>query len=243
MGHPAPSHLSESDQAVIGDFDAEAAAYRETVGKAIAWSGKDVDYFAAGKAEHLVDLVRRHLGEPAGLQALDLGCGVGITDRFLQGRFGDLHGVDLAPEAVRRAAAANPGCSYHTYGGGELPFDDGSFDVVFTICVLHHVPSSERGLFAGEMRRVLRPGGLAAVFEHNPLNPLTRVVVSRCPFDEDVLLLRSGTTTRLLEQAGLTPAEKRFIFFLPRQGATRSRFENALRRVPLGAQYFVAAKA
>ena len=244
MGNPAPPTVSEpSEPAVIGDFDAEAAEYRETVGRSIAWSGKDVDYYAEGKAEHLLELARRQLGDPGALRALDLGCGVGITDRFLAERFRELHGVDLAPEAVRRAAQTNPGCSYHTYSGGRLPFEDDSFDLVFTICVLHHVPASERDEFAREMRRVLRPGGLAAVFEHNPLNPLTRVVVHRCPFDEDVLLLRAGATARLLQRAGMTAAEKRYIFFLPREGATRSRLERGLRRVPLGAQYFVAAKA
>jgi SAM-dependent methyltransferase len=244
MGQPAPPHVLEpSDPQVIGDFDAEAAEYRETVGRSIGWSGKDIDYFAEGKADHLLGLARRHLGDPGTVRALDLGCGIGITDRFLAGRFRELHGVDLAPEAVRRAAETNPGCSYHTYAGGRLPFEDDSFDLVFTICVLHHVPGSDRDQFAGEMRRVLRPGGLAAVFEHNPYNPLTRVVVSRCPFDEDVVLLRAGTTAALMERAGMTPAERRYIFFLPREGAARSRLEHGLRRLPLGAQYFVAARA
>jgi hypothetical protein len=81
------------------------------------------------------------------------------------------------------------------------------------------------------------------VFEHNPLNPLTRVSVSRCPFDEDVTLLRAGTTARLLHEAGLEPVERRFFFFLPVRDVASSRIERALRAVPLGAQYLVAAQA
>lgn len=227
----------------IGDFDSHADSYRDDVESAISWSGKDVDYFAHGKAEHLAALAARQLGDPSRLRALDVGCGVGVTDGFLAGRFGELHGVDLAADAVEKARAANPGVSYQAYDGGQLPFEPDSFDLVFTICVLHHVPRPDWTAFAGELRRVARPGGLVVVFEHNPLNPLTRVSVNRCPFDENVELLRAGMTTGVLREAGLTPAEQRYIFFLPLRRIAESRIERALRRVPFGAQYFVAARA
>jgi ubiquinone/menaquinone biosynthesis C-methylase UbiE len=41
----------------------------------------------------------------------------------------------------------------------ELPFPDGRFDVVLTTVLLHHLPRTARQEFAGEIRRVLRPGG------------------------------------------------------------------------------------
>jgi SAM-dependent methyltransferase len=47
----------------------------------------------------------------------------------------------------------------------KLPFDDGSFDIVFGHAVLHHIPDVERAF--GEFRRVLRPGG-AIVFAGEP---------------------------------------------------------------------------
>ena len=137
----------------------------------------------------------------------------------------------------------NPQVDYRAYQGGDMPFEDDALDVAFTICVLHHVPPAEWTAFAREMRRVVRPGGLIVVFEHNPLNPLTRVSVSRCPFDEDVTLLRAGTTERLLREVGLSDPERRFFFFLPLRKIAESRLEHVLRRVPLGAQYYVAATA
>jgi SAM-dependent methyltransferase len=227
----------------IGDFDHHADTYREDVENAIAWSGKDVDYFARGKANLLMELTRRRLGDPAKLRALDVGCGVGVTDRFVADRFGELHGVDIAADAVDKAREVNPGVHYAAYGGGVLPFEDGAVDVAFTICVVHHVPPPDWPAFAAEMKRVVRPGGLVVVFEHNPLNPLTRVSVSRCPFDEDVTLLRAGTTARLLGDAGLKPVERRFFYFLPVRDVAESRIERALRAIPFGAQYFVAAEA
>jgi SAM-dependent methyltransferase len=244
MSQPATQRAGEEPLATsIGDFDHHADTYREDVENAIAWSGKDVDYFAEGKADLLVELTRRRLGDPAKLSALDVGCGVGVTDRFLADRFGDLRGVDIASDAVEKAREANPKVRYASYDGGALPFPDGAVDVAFTICVIHHVPTEDWPVFAAEMKRVVRPGGLVVVFEHNPLNPFTRVSVSRCSFDEDVTLLRAGTTARLLADAGLTPVERRFFYVLPVRDVAASRFERALGRVPLGAQYFVAAQA
>ena len=60
-----------------------------------------------------------------------------------------------------------------------------------------------------EMARVTRPGGMVAIIEHNPLNPVTRHIVSRCPFDRDAVLLRCGTGARLLAGAGLEPGARR----------------------------------
>jgi SAM-dependent methyltransferase len=244
MSTPPPERsVVEPRPASIGDFDQHADSYRDDVKNAIAWSGKDVDYFAEGKADHLVAIAARHLGDPASLRVLDVGCGVGVTDRFLAPRFGELHGIDLAADAVARARETNPSVRYQAYDGGTLPFEDDAFDLAFTICVLHHVPPADWPAFASELRRVVRPGGLGVVFEHNPLNPLTRVSVSRCPFDEDVTLLRAGTTSGLLRAAGMQVAEQRFIFFLPLRRIAESRIERALRGVPFGAQYFVAATA
>ena len=57
------------------------------------------------------------------------------------------------------------------------------------ICVLHHVPMSNRFKLVNEMVRVARPQGIVAIFEHNPLNPLTRHAVNSCELDKDAILL------------------------------------------------------
>jgi SAM-dependent methyltransferase len=244
MPPPATQRAAgDSPTASIGDFDHHADSYRDDVKSSISWSGKDVDYFAEGKADLLMALVADRLGDPARQRVLDVGCGVGVTDRFLAGRFAELHGIDLAADAIEQARAANPSVAYQAYEGGRMPFEDGAVDVAFTICVLHHVPPAKWVAFAREMRRVVRRGGMVVVFEHNPFNPLTRVSVSRCPFDEDVTLLRAGTTENLLREVGLHDPQRRFFFFLPLRKIAESRIERALQRVPLGAQYYVAATA
>ena len=224
------------------EFDANAETYVDEVQAAIAFSGVEVDVFTRRKAGLLLDATRRRLGDPSGLRFLDVGCGVGATDAHLVDHVGSLEGVDLAAAAIEVARRDNPGVSYAAYDGSRLPQADASVDVAFAICVAHHVPLVDRERFAAELHRVVRPGGLAFLFEHNPWNPLTRVVVNRCEFDEDAILLPRRTSQRLLRTAGLTPVESRFVIFLPMDRPLVSRLERYLGWLPLGAQHYVAAR-
>jgi len=187
--------------------------------------------------------VLRHADLGRVRRVLDVGCGPGETDAFLEGAFRSLSGVDLSAAMVERAAERNPWATYSAYERGDpLPYDDGAFDLSFAICVFHHVPIGERPPLLAEMHRVTRPGGLVAIFEHNPWNPLTRKAVRDCPFDEDAELLSRPQARRLLGEAGLERLESPFIIFFPRQGERRDRIERRLGWLPLGAQYYVAGR-
>ena len=105
-----------------------------------------------------------------------------------------------------------------------------------------HGLASERPSLVEEIRRVTRPGGLVAIFEHNPWNPLTRKAVRDCPFDEDAVLLSRPEAKRLVRGAALDRVESPFIIFFPRQGELRDRIERRLAWLPLGAQYYVAGR-
>ncbi len=82
-----------------------------------------------------------------------------------------------------------------------LPFADAEFDFVTAVCVFHHVEPAGRPALLAEMTRVLRPHGLMMIVEHNPLNPVTRLIVSRTPVDQDARLLSAGAVRRLFAQA------------------------------------------
>ncbi len=131
---------------------------------------------------------------------------------------------------------------YRSFDGVTLPFDAGAYDITFAVCVLHHVEAGSRAALVGEMARVTRPGGLVALYEHNPFNPLTRLAVSRCDFDKGVVLLRPSETRRLLTDAGAHPVESRYIAFFPWEAPSLRRLEQRLARVPLGGQYVVAGR-
>jgi hypothetical protein len=89
------------------------------------------------------------------------------------------------------------------------------------------------------MVRVTDQQGLVAILEHNPLNPLTRLVVARCAFDEGVDLLSTRDSVRLLSAAGVKTTKTRYLGFFPWRGGLLRRAEHALAFLPLGAQYMV----
>ena len=90
--------------------------------------------------------------------------------------------------------------------------------------------------FLREMRRVVRPGGLVCLIEHNPLNPLTRLAVARCEFDRDAALLRSGKRGA---DGGcrIAPDRSQYFVLLPWATPFMRRIERGLRNLPFGAQY------
>ncbi len=223
-------------------FDSYEESYSATVNNAIAFTHLDVDFFTRVKAGYILDLCRAHFGSPGHVKALDVGCGVGNFHGLLAPALGSLSGVDVSRPSIERARQRHQGVEYQTYEGHRLPYDDGAFDLAFTVCVLHHVPPAKWPGFVGEMRRVLRPGGLALVFEHNPRNPLTLRAVNNCPFDADAVLLRAEKTADLFTQAGFGSVGCRFILSVPAAGAALRTVDRVFSRLPWGAQYYVRAE-
>jgi SAM-dependent methyltransferase len=224
------------------DYDRYRDRYREELDQAVSFAGASHEFFTRAKAEELVRLARRHLGDPRKLEALDVGCGIGLTDRHLAGRFRALTGTDVSPGVLETAARENPGVRYELAERGRLLFDDGAFDLAFAVCVIQVVPSTERPRFVTELARVTRPGGLVVVFEHNPFNPLTRLVVRRCEFGEDARMLGMAEAERLLGKNGVAPIDRGFLLVFPSRRERVLALERSLRRLPLGAQYYVAGR-
>jgi SAM-dependent methyltransferase len=221
----------------VNEFDRTLEAYEDAVEHAIAFSGKSHGYFLREKAERLLGVAHRSLGDLSRVRALDVGCGPGTSHSFLA-PLGELVGVDKSEQLVAAARRRHPEREYVVASGDSLPFEDASFDLAFAVCVLHHVPVGERRAFVEEVVRVVRPGGLLAILEHNPWNPLTRFVVNRCDFDQDAELLRMRAAEALMSTAGTVVHERAFMLFAP---WSAPRLERMLARLPLGAQYLVAA--
>ena len=218
-----------------------AERYEHQVEDAIRFARRDHEFFLAAKARVLLDLVDRRLRDSGPIRALDVGCGDGRLDSMLE-PLEELHGVDVLPEIVAAAAETVPRGHFRVADGTRLPFADGAYDLTFTVCAVHHVDPEERFAYLSELRRVTRKGGLVVVFEHNPLNPLTRLVVHRCSFDEGVVLLGPRSLKRLAEATGLTVEETRYILVSPWASAPLLRLERWLAPVPAGAQYVLVGR-
>jgi SAM-dependent methyltransferase len=113
------------------------------------------------------------LGDVAGLEVLDFGCGHAMAAVVLARRGARVTAFDLSGgyllEARRRASANGVCLSLVQADGERLPFADSSFDRVWGNAILHHLDMARA---ARELRRVMRPGGVAVFCEPWGENPL-----------------------------------------------------------------------
>jgi ubiquinone/menaquinone biosynthesis C-methylase UbiE len=223
-------------------FDKYDDRYEACVQESIAFSGIKHEFFRNAKSRVLVEIAKAVFDRPELLKVLDVGCGIGLTTRLVRPNFADLHGIDVSGESIKKARELDNLSTYQTYDGHKIPYKDDAFDMAYAINVLHHVPPPAWEEVVTEIARVIRPGGLVAVIEHNPFNPLTRRAVRECEFDKDAVLLKRARTRALLQTAGLEVVLNAYIMFLPFSNRLSLGLERALKWLPLGAQYYVAAQ-
>lgn len=109
------------------------------------------------------------LGVQAGHRALEIGFGNGRAAAEVVGRAADVRyaGVDISPTMVDEANRFNAAlvaagrASFHLASADRMPFEDASFHRVFAIGVMHFWKDAITPL--REIRRVMRPGGLAVM--------------------------------------------------------------------------------
>jgi len=219
------------------EFDPYSKDYKSLVNESLAFSGFDVDYFTRVKAEYLKDILQTSFNR-TDVDVLDLGCGIGNYHALLRPSFRSLSGIDVSSESIKIAKSRNADVSYSDFDGARIPIEAASFDVVFAVCVFHHVPLNGRDRLIQEARRVLRAGGIMVIFEHNPINPLTMRVVNRCVFDKDAILLKSREAETLLVDGGFQDVRSRFILTIPSFNKMTRALDQAFGRLPVGAQYF-----
>jgi hypothetical protein len=114
-------------------------------------------------------------------------------------------------------------------------------DLVHLNGVVHHVPREDRpDLFRAVAASVVS-GGVVALFENNPLNPGTHLVMARIEFDREAVKVSPWEARRWLRVAHLEPVETGYLFYFPRSLSALRPIERWLSRLPLGAQYGVIA--
>lgn len=125
---------------------------------------------------------------PAGTTVLDVGCGIGGSSRILARDYGfAVTGVTISPQQVARAQQLTPAglnVQFRVDDAMALSVPDGSFDVVWSIEAGPHMP--DKAVFAQELMRVLKPGGILVVADWNqrddrrvPLNFWERPVMQQ----------------------------------------------------------------
>lgn len=170
-------------------FQYATGATRENIERALLAAGHQLDSLSATVLEPLEDfhilgrLATSALSDLAGITAkdrvLDAGSGVGGTARYLAHQIGcRVTAADLTPEfcATSRWLNGLVGLSdlidVHEANILDLPFADGSFDVVITQHVQMNI-ADKSGLYA-EAWRVLAPGGRLVLWDvaAGPVQPM-----------------------------------------------------------------------
>jgi methionine biosynthesis protein MetW len=179
------------------------------------WSADATPHYDPGDV--LNGLIDRNVD--GSCRCLDVGCGAGQSyAQLVSRRAASYVGVDVAPRAVEIARSSGLHADLID-DAASLPFEDGSFDVAICIEVMEHLFAPH--LAAGEISRVLRPGGRLIVSAPNVAywrlrlnmllgiwNPLGDALAVEQPWrDPHIRFFTPATLGRMLEQAGFTSTE------------------------------------
>ena len=127
--------------------------------------------FRAAKADFVLEMARWGgiTNLAPGTTLLDVGCGIGGSSRILAREYGfAVTGITISPQQVDRARELTPSDVSAEFIVGDalaLPFPEASFDVVWSVEAGPHMP--DKALFARELLRVLKPGGILVVADWN----------------------------------------------------------------------------
>jgi len=212
--------------------------------------GENIDQFIYVKAKWLWNYLQIRPDKTKlnkNYQLLDYGCGTGEMLKWLKlfGFPGYLHGADVSRAMLEEAekrwdAASKPlfSCISET----KTHFTDNSFSCIVATCVFHHIEPEKRDLVLREIKRILVPGGILVVFEHNPYNPMTRLIVKRAVIDKDAILLYPAETRDRFQKADFRDYIQEYTMFFPPRIKTLNNVEKYLSWCPLGAQYVAVGR-
>lgn len=143
----------------------------------------------ANHAGQISALIERHLDaqNPA---VAEWGCGLGRLLRAMPGHF-RMTGFDYNPSAIGWCSDNIPGASFALNGlMPPLPAGDEAFDALYCISVFTHLSEAAHRAWAGELARVLKPGGVLLASFHGPEQAGGLLPEERALFDAGQLVVR-----------------------------------------------------
>jgi SAM-dependent methyltransferase len=219
------------------NFDKFAENYDQLLLEQTGFFSKSDEYFARYKVELARELVARPVKK-----ILEYGCGTGRNIPFLRSAFTNAKviGSDISEASLALAKKMQPDGEFFVEPGEGKEYLQ--FDFIFVAGVFHHIPVAERAAVVALLKSRLTDGGELIVFEHNPYNPVTRRIVSNCPYDADAVLLRPSQLGSLLASAGFERQRQGYCLFVPPRFSKLLWVEQHVRWLPLGGQYFIHAR-
>jgi len=224
----------------VVEFDQYAENYDAALVH-LSWASERREDFAARRIEWLGAQLKKIGVAPK--RVMDFGCGTGSSIPFLFSVLGveSVIAVDVSRKSLEVAE--------RNYGSGRVqfvPYDEYEprepLDLVFCNGVFHHIPVIERAGAINLVRNSLGSGGLFALWENNPWNPVIQLLMALAPIDRDAIKLLPSETRRLLDAGGFEVMQTDFLFIFPRLLRWFRVLEPYVARMALGLQYQVLAK-
>jgi SAM-dependent methyltransferase len=191
---------------------------------------EDRHWWFVGRRRIILSLLDAAIGaaDRDGRRVLDVGCGTGAMLSYLE-RYGEPSGVEADEQAVELCRSRGI-TAVQQADPPPLPFEDGRFDLVTALDVLEHV--DDDGRLLAELRRVLRPGGVALV---------TVPAFPALWGPQDVIShhkrrYRAGELRRRVQAAGLKPTRTTYFNTLLFPPIAALRLARRLRPAPAGSR-------
>jgi len=231
-------------------FDQIARDYEKIHNQSLP-PGVQSESFIIQRAAYATQWILSNIGNGE-FSYLDFGCGNGRMLKCLleseglrplldTGRL-RLYGFDTSADSLKEAGALLNG-SPVSLASQWSEFPRGlRFDLAVSCHVFHHIPPKERPKTARSLHQRIKPYGRLVIWEQNPLNPATRLLVKTCPFDRDARLLTAAATRRLFLQNSFNFLETAYVNLLPPQWLKNERLaamEKKLLSFPIGTQYWM----
>ncbi|HNP48040.1 MAG TPA: class I SAM-dependent methyltransferase [Bacteroidia bacterium] len=161
-GTEIASFVSASD----GNMDADTVqSFGDEWNTFSSFTGEDIQ--KAG--EQYFDIVTGDMLGPQS-KVLDIGCGTGRWSKFLSAKVGFIEAIDPSSAVIpaARLVSGNPGIRITQCGVGNIPFPDASFDFVFSLGVMHHLPDTQDAISKAVEK--LKPGGHFLIYLYYSLD-------------------------------------------------------------------------
>jgi demethylmenaquinone methyltransferase/2-methoxy-6-polyprenyl-1,4-benzoquinol methylase/phosphoethanolamine N-methyltransferase len=209
-----------------------------TAGRTIRWASH-YDTFVRLMTLGKDNAVREMTADLASIQpgdaVLDVGCGTGdltVAAKARAGSDGKVYGIDASPEMIEAArakvAARTIDIDFRTELIESLPFADGTFNVVLSSLMMHHLPDDLKRKGLSEIYRVLKPGARFVVVDlMRPMNLHDRVLMTI--FHHGHMQAGAQDLPAMMQTAGFTNIETGDIRLFPMLGFARGEAGSPLR--------------
>lgn len=184
-------------------------------------------YSSKGHLKNVIeDLKILQRESPPPQDILDFGCGIGLQSYLLANMGYNIYGLETVEDKsldgffkgkagehkrTRDESMKNVWgliqnkvkVNFQFYDGMHIPFDDESFNIVFTYAVIEHIPPEELNNILKEIKRVLKEKGLFYIFQLPQRTSYTEFLARKLGMESHEYLWSYNTIKRLLENLGM----------------------------------------